>query len=261
LNVLQALILGILQGLTEFLPISSSGHLVIAQNLLGLTEPELLFDVGVHFATMIAVIIYFRRELVKLIAGFLGGKDKAARRTAFGIIWGTLPAVIAGITLKDFFESLFNSPKTASVMLLATGAILLSSLAAKSKNKKIWGIRWLDAVLIGCAQALASLPGFSRSGSTIVAGLYLGLKKEDAAKFSFLLALPAIFGAGLLEAKELSSLANHQILPLIVGILAAGLTGYLAIAIMLKIVSQGKLYAFAPYCIILGLVVFLFTSF
>ena len=247
--------MGILQGLTEFLPVSSSGHLVIGQYFFGLGEPELLFDIGVHFATMAAVVIYFRKDVFKLFKGIFTRREEKGKKTAYAIIIGTIPAVVVGLLFRDFFESLFNSPKSASVMLMITGVILLSSVFGKPKGKRIWGIKWFDALMVGIAQAAAILPGISRSGSTITAALHLGIEKEDAAKFSFLLALPAIFGATVLELGDLVSASAEQLVPLAIGMLSAGVTGYLAIAIMLKMVNRGKLYAFAPYCILLGITV------
>ena len=247
--------MGIVQGLTEFLPVSSSGHLVIGQHFLGLNEPELLFDTGVHFATMIAVVIYFRKNILELIMGFIGKGEPGDRRTAFCIIIGTVPAVIVGLFLKDYIEQLFNSPGFASLMLIVTGIILVSSLYSKSSTKSMSGMKYFDALIIGISQAFAIIPGISRSGATIAMALHLGIKKEDAARFSFLLALPAIFGAGLLQSFELSNITAGEIFPLLLGMISAGVTGYLAIAFMLKLVGRGKLYVFAPYCIILGITV------
>lgn len=251
----QAVLLGLLQGLTEFLPVSSSGHLVIGQYFLGFQKPELLFDVGVHFATLGAVAIYFRKEIWKIFAGIFSKKDAPAKRTAFIIIIGTIPAVIVGFTFADFFESLFNSPKTAAAMLVVTGLILLTTIKSGSGQKAMWKLKWFDALIVGTAQAAAILPGISRSGITIAAGLHLGIKRDDAARFSFLLSLPAILGAAVLEAKEILVIPSGELPALGAGMITAGLVGYCAISVMMKLVSRGKLYYFAPYCILLGLAV------
>lgn len=259
LSILQALLLGIIQGLTEFLPISSSGHLVIGQYFLRLREPELFFDISVHFATMIAVVIYFRSEVFKLIKGLFLRNEVEGRKTLLIIIIGTIPAAVIGYTLSSFFESAFSNPKMTSVMLMLTGFILLTTIPARPVGKKMWRLKWSDALIVGMAQAAAIMPGISRSGSTIAAGLHLGFKRDDAARFSFLLSLPAIFGATLFEAKDIASLPASQLVTVASGMLAAGIVGYLAIHYMLKIVSRGKLFWFAPYCIALGLVVFFLT--
>lgn len=255
MTIWQSVLLGIIQGLTEFLPVSSSGHLVIGQYLIGLQEPELLFDTGVHFATIAAVIIYFWKDIFRLFNSLIGRGEVNERKTAIAIIIGTIPAVLVGFLLKDFFESFFNSPRTASYMLIITGLLLFTSVYARPRGKKIWGIKWLDALIIGIAQAIAIMPGISRSGATITTALHLGMEKEDAAKFSFLLALPAIFGAGVLQSFELTKISLHEVFPLIFGMLSAGITGYFAIAFMLKLVGRGRLYAFGPYCIAVGLIV------
>jgi len=260
LTVWKALLLGLIQGLTEFLPISSSGHLVIGQHLLGIQEAELLFDTGVHFATMGAILFYFRKDIARLFIGFFGKGDLEGRHTANMIILGTIPAVIVGFLFKDFFEDLFNSPQAAAWFLLITGMILLSTLIAKPKKKYLWKVKWFDALVVGIAQAFAILPGISRSGSTIAAGLHLGIDRESAARFSFLLSLPAIFGAGILQLKDVISINSTELLPLFSGMLSAGISGYFAIAVMLKIVGKGKLYIFAPYCLILGIVVLFITN-
>ena len=230
---------------------------MIGQHLLGLQKPELLFDVGVHFATLGAVVVYFRREIWKILSGIFSKKDAPAKRTALIIIIGTIPAVIVGFTFADFFESLFNSPKTASAMLMVTGIILLTTIKSGSGRKVMWKLKWYDALIVGTAQAAAILPGISRSGATIAASLHLGVKGDDAARFSFLLALPAILGAAVLEAKEILVVPTSELPALGAGIIAAGLVGYFAISVMMKIVSRGKLFYFAPYCIIMGIIVML----
>ena len=255
MTIWQAVLLGIIQGLTEFLPVSSSGHLVIGQYFLGLKEPELLFDTGVHFATVIAVVIYFRKDIIKLLTSLIGKDQNTERRTAYAIIIGTIPAVFVGLFFKDFLESFFSSPQMASYMLILTGVLLFTSFYAKPQGKKLWGIKWLDALIIGIAQAISIMPGISRSGATITTALHLGFENEDAARFSFLLSLPAIFGAGILQAIGLSAITTQELIPLVFGMFSAGITGYFAIAFMLKLVGRGKLYAFSPYCIIVGLIV------
>ena len=250
----QALLLGIVQGLTEFLPISSSGHLVIGQYYLGLRQPELLFDVAVHFGTFLAVVVYFRREVYRLLKGVVRPRSDDGR-LAWLIALGTVPAVFAGALLNELVEDYFGSPDIAAFMLILTGLLLVSTLLTGRGVKSMHRIKWFDAILVGVAQACAIMPGLSRSGSTIVVGLFLGIKKVDAARFSFLLSLPAIFGAVIWEGRHIGSAPNEILLPILAGTIAAGLVGYLSIAVMLKVVSRGKLYYFAPYCFLLAIFV------
>ena len=243
--------LGIIQGLTEFLPVSSSGHLVIGQNYLGLHEPELLFDVAVHFGTFVAGIVFFKREVIELIKGFFKPKSEYGR-IAWLIILGTIPAVLAGFFFEDYIEWYFGSPKTAAFMLIVTGILLSLTYFAASGNVKMKNIKWRTALLIGIAQACAIMPGLSRSGSTISTALFLKTDKSDAARFSFLLSLPAIFGAVIWEGRHAVKTPAGELIPIIAGVVTAALTGYFAIAIMIKIVGKGRLYYFAPYCFIIA---------
>ena len=258
MSIWQAFVLGILQGLTEFLPVSSSGHLVIGEHFLGIEEPELIFNVAVHFATVIAVVIFFRRELVKIILSLFRKNDPDGRRMALFLIIGTIPAAIAGIGFKSFYERLFESAFVAAIMLLVTGLILISTVKVKKSAKQMWNIKWPAVIVIGAAQALAIFPGISRSGATIAAALHLGISRKDAARFSFLLALPAIFGATIFQARDIAGLQNGDIMVLLAGMISAGLVGYLAVAIMLKIVSRGKLYYFGFYCLLAGILTLIF---
>jgi len=257
-TIWQAVLLGIIQGLTEFLPVSSSGHLVIGEHFLGIREPELIFTVAVHFATVVAVMIFFRKELFKIIRSFFVKDDAEGRRMAYFLIIGTIPAAIAGIGFKSFFERLFESAFVAAIMLLVTAGILFSTKFARKSKKDMWKIKWLEVVFIGIAQALAIFPGISRSGATIAASLHLGITREDAARFSFLLSLPAIIGATLLQAREAGSLAGHDLLVLLAGMISAGLVGYSAVAMMLRIVNRGKLYYFGFYCFTAGILTLIF---
>jgi len=258
LNIFQALILGILQGLTEFLPISSSGHLVIAQHFLNYAGPELVFDVALHFATLIAVVIYFRAEIGKMISAIFHPQDVEGRRTLVLLIYGTIPAGIIGLTFKDFLESLFSSAGNAAIMIIITGCILLSSRINRKAHKTLWKLKWFDAVIVGTAQAVAIIPGISRSGSTIVTGIHLGFDKKDAARFSFLLSVPAILGASFLHLKDMDSFPLENIPSLLTAMAAAAIMGYLSIAVLLKIIGQGKLYYFAPYCFAVGIITLIF---
>jgi undecaprenyl-diphosphatase len=258
LGLFQAILLGLLQGATEFLPISSSGHLVLAERFLNVGTKDIVFNVFVHFGTFVAVVVYFRGEVRDMIIGvwsWLRGKENPNREGALlaeYIAIGTIPAVILGVAFKGYIEAAFQSPVFASAMLVCTGFILLSTRFAMSKERRV---RAKSSLIIGCAQAIAMLPGISRSGTTISAGLFLGISKEKAATFSFLLALPAIFGATLLELKEAldTGMGAFMLFEYSLGTIAAALFGYLCIALLLGIIRKGKFDYFGYYCLAVGL--------
>jgi undecaprenyl-diphosphatase len=266
-DIFQALVLGIVQGATEFIPISSSGHLVLVPWLLNWPEPGLIFDTIVHWGTLAAILAVFWRDILALATAWVRslvernvGQPEA--RLAWLIIVGTLPAALMGFFLEDFFESLFSSPGRVATLLLVTGAILALSEWLGKRQRSLGDLGWLDSVLIGLAQGLAIAPGISRSGATIAMGLVRGVKREAAARFSFLLATPIIFGAGLLQLTELfrAGAVGSQMLPLIVGFLAAAISGYVCIRFLLAYLQRGKLYVFAAYCWLAGsmsLIIFL----
>jgi undecaprenyl-diphosphatase len=258
LGLFQAILLGLLQGATEFLPISSSGHLVLAERLLNVGTGDIVFNVFVHFGTFVAVVVYFRGEIRDIIIGvwsWLRRKENPNREEALLAVYiaiGTIPAGIVGVTFKGYIEAAFQSPVFASAMLICTGLILLSTRFAVSKERRV---RAKSSIIIGCAQAIAILPGISRSGSTISAGLFLGISKEKAATFSFLLALPAIFGATLLELKEAldTGVGAFMLFKYLLGTIAAALFGYLCIGLLLEIIRKGKFDYFGYYCLAVGL--------
>jgi undecaprenyl-diphosphatase len=277
MSIVQALILGIVQGATEFIPVSSSGHLVLVPWLLGWPEPGLVFDTIVHWGTLLAILAVFWRDLLalarawarslvernpsgralRLRSGQASGRslDQTEARLAWLIIVGTLPAALMGFFLEDFFKSLFSSPGWVAALLLATGAILAVSERLGKRQRSLGDLGWLDSVLIGLAQGLAIAPGISRSGATIATGLLRGVKREAAARFSFLLATPIIFGAGLLQLLELfqAGTVGAWWQPLVVGFLVAAISGYLCIKFLLTYLQQGKLYVFAAYCWLAGI--------
>jgi undecaprenyl-diphosphatase len=259
MNVIQALILGIVQGATEFIPISSSGHLVLVPWLLNWPEPGLVFDTIVHWGTLVAILAVFWRDILALATAWVKSLvernlDSTEARLAWLIIVGTLPAVLMGLFLEDFFEGLFSSPGWVAALLLATGAILALSERLGKRQRSLGDLGWLDSVLIGLAQGLAIAPGISRSGATISMGLLRGVEREAAARYSFLLATPIIFGAGLLKLIELFQVgaggANWP--SLMVGFLAAAISGYVCIRFLLAYLQRGRLYVFAAYCWLAG---------
>jgi len=253
MDTLQAILLGIVQGLTEFLPVSSSGHLQIAKELLGVElNDNITFDVTLHAATVLSTIVVMRREIGRLIAGLFSRTRNAEQAYVLKIILSMIPAGAVGILFADRIEALFSSLPFVGVMLLSTAALLAFAYHAKPREKA--EISYRDAFLIGCAQAAATLPGLSRSGSTIATGLLLGNRRESAARFSFLMVIPVILGKMLLDllSGEINSMPV-QAGPLAAGFLAAFVVGALACKFMIDIVKRGKLIWFAWYCAAAGL--------
>jgi undecaprenyl-diphosphatase len=272
MTLIQALILGIVQGLTEFLPISSSGHLVIGQYLFGLQHADLAFDVSVHLGTLGAVVIYFRNDILAILTGLLrwrpvGRGAGTAQETpdpgvrlAMLVILGSIPTALIGLALKRFEETLFASPLIAGVMLLVTGSFLFltrgpqaAARAHPESTRPLAAIRARDSLLIGIVQGLAVMPGISRSGATIATGLFAGIEPQAAARFSFLLSIPAVAGAALLVLGEAVAQGQIALTTCLAGGLAALIVGYAALAILVFLIKKGKLYTFAPYCWIVGL--------
>jgi undecaprenyl-diphosphatase len=254
MTVFQAFILGLVQGLTEFLPVSSSGHLVLFQRLFGLSEGVLSFDIAVHLATLTAVLVVFRKDIWDMI------RHPTSKLTLLVVI-GTIPTAIIGFVLKKPIESLFESGRTLGVEFIATGLILLAAEALakhRQNTKTLEQATWLDAAAVGTAQGVAILPAISRSGLTLAGALACGIERSSALKFSFLMAIPPILGAGLVDAKDLVDSGTGlglSIVPLGVGMLAAAVSGYLAVRFMLKVFSKTSLKYFSFYVFALGLFV------
>lgn len=258
MTVTEAILLGILQGLTEFLPVSSSGHLVIFQNIFGLKQPGITFEILVHFGTLFSVLWVFWDDIISLLYGF---SKRDNRKFLALLAIGTLPAGIIGVIFAPFFVGLFQSVIVAPVMLLVTGGLLwlVNLLPQKGRTAKNMNIK--DAFYIGLAQAFAIIPGLSRSGSTITAALWRGLDRETAVRYSFLLSLPAVFGATMLEMKGLFNEGIDLMLlwPYIAGIAASFLAGILAIKIFIQALKNRRFTIFAVYCWVLGISVILFN--
>ena len=252
---LNTLVLGVIQGATEFLPISSSAHLVVARTLLKVRSPGLLVEIVLHLGTLVSILIYFRRDLWRLAAGSFraGGAGAGPRREVWYLVLATLPAVAVALALGDAVEGAFEEASFAGLMLLATTAILASTRWTHRKQGA--RLTWVSALLIGAAQALAILPGISRSGITIAAGLWVGLAGESAARFAFLMAVPAILGAGVLELVHLTGGTFPSVPGLLPGLLAAALVGYSVIAWVMNVLRKGQLHFFAGYTLLVGLMV------
>lgn len=255
MEIIQAVVLGLLQGTTEFIPVSSSGHLVLIPWLLGWDSPGLGYDTVVHWGTLVAVLAYFWRDWLALIRAWVRGlvrRDWSDRHARLGwlLIIGSIPAAALGYFLEGFFESLFGKPAWVAVFLLVTAAFLALGERLGERSRRMADLGWADALVIGFAQAAAIAPGISRSGATLATGLLQGLDRTTAARFSFLLATPIIFGAGLLQLVDLATAPDPvaQIPALVAGFVAASVSGYLCIWGLLRYLQRGRLYPFALYC-------------
>lgn len=263
MSLFQALLLGILQGLTEFLPVSSSGHLVLGQHLLNVQNPDMLsFDVYVHFGTLISVCIIFRKDIGQIIVSLLTALRTKTLRSAYqtdeyvrlglAILVGTIPAGIIGFEFHDQIAEAFRDPKLVAVNLIVTGLILFLTRFTRGADPKRLGM--VSGFIVGLAQSVAILPGISRSGSTISAGLFLRLSPSLAARFSFLLSIPVIAGAALLESKTVLRQGMEMGFgPFLVGMAAAAIAGYFTIKLLLRIIERGRFSWFAFYCFAVGI--------
>jgi len=251
------MLLGVIQGLTEFLPVSSSGHLVIAQHLLpGFSQPGVAFDVTLHLATLLAVVIFFQREIRQLLSGVFTtaatDADRRQRHLLLLLIIGTIPTGIIGVAGKKIFISLFENLTVVGIMLLVTAALLLLADRVRHNEKTIFQTGWPAAAVVGVVQGLAIIPGISRSGSTIAAGMLLGVRGQDAARFSFLLSIPAILGAVVLSLPDMALVDGGSLPAYLAGGLAAFFTGLASLKMLLAVINKHQLKMFAWYCLAVG---------
>ncbi|MFH1222563.1 MAG: undecaprenyl-diphosphate phosphatase [Candidatus Micrarchaeota archaeon] len=247
-SILEAVFLGIVQGITEWLPISSSAHLALAQYYLGI-KADVAFDIVLHLGTLVAVVAYYRKELLQLAKGVLQ-RDAKQLRFAGLVLLAAVPTAIIGLAFKDFFESMFSDPVLIAGALGLTGFFLITASRANGKEK----VDAKFAAAIGIAQGIAVAPGISRSGATIGTALLLGVEKEEAAKFSFLIAIIPILGAAALEGRKV--LGNGvELLPALVGFVVAAVVGYFAIGLLLRVLKESKLQLFGYYCLALAVIV------
>lgn len=270
MDIIQGIIIGIVQGLTEFLPVSSSAHLVFIQNILGV-ESSLAFDTFLHLGTLIAVLWFFRYDIYKMLMSWWlslgdilqgrfteGFKEDPYKRLAWYVILATIPVGIVGVLFEDSVDALFaGALYVPAFFLFVTGTILYLSQRMTSGNINYDNITKKEALFMGLGQACAILPGLSRSGTTIAAGLTIGLDKEFAAKFSFILSIPAIFGAFILQLKDIGSAMDANFLPVFLGFIAAIISGYMAIKWMLDLIQNKSLDIFSYYCWAVGIIVFM----
>jgi undecaprenyl-diphosphatase len=272
MDIFSSILLGVVQGLTEFLPVSSSGHLVLFQNLLGFKEPELLFDIGLHLGTLVAVCLFFRRDLgamVKETATYVASvlsREKHWRQITaypqgFMLLWilvGTIPTGLIGLCFNTSLENLFGSVRVVGFMILCTGLLLaVTRMIPQTYTHRI-SVGLFSALAVGIAQGIALIPGVSRSGSTIVCGMLCKLERETAARFSFLLAIPATLGAMAVQLAS-EGLGRGALPSLAAGFVVSAAVGLLALKILMGMVRKGRLYCFAPYCWALGFVILFFS--
>jgi undecaprenyl-diphosphatase len=270
MTIFQSFILGIIQGLTEYIPVSSSAHLVFAPYLLGWKIPAdqaFIFDVLVQMGTLLAVIIYFWKDLVEIVRAFvvslLRGRPFATPLARLGwyLILATIPAGLAGIAIRKVVAQAFNSPVASALLLLVTAAFLVVAERMGKRCRPFEAITWKDALWIGVAQIISLFPGVSRSGSTIAGGMTRDLERPAAARFAFLMSIPVMLAAGLLEGIDLikAPFAASFIPVVAVGFLTAAVVGYLSIRWLLSFVARRPLYIFAGYCVVASLVVLIYT--
>jgi undecaprenyl-diphosphatase len=251
-SIWQAIIMGLVQGLGEFLPISSSGHLILVPWIFNWPEPGLTFDVALHIGTLLAVVLYFWRDWLNLFAAAITGRNKENRRIFWYLVFGSIPAAVIGYLFDDFIEKALRSPLIIGGTLIVFGLFLYLS----DRNKELRSLDSMnlyDALLIGVAQAIALVPGVSRSGITITAARMFSYKREDAARFSFLLSTPVIFGAGILKMAHLS--LSEVTAPFLTGVLVSAVVGLLCISFLLRFVKKASFKVFVGYRVILGLVI------
>ncbi len=267
MNLWQAIVLGIIQGITEWLPVSSSGHLVLSRHYLGL-EPSLAFDVFLHFGSAAVVLFIFRKEVYTVITVFINALDDLPskglsaftitpeRRLAISIIIASIPTAIFGLVISRYYEGILSQPRSVGIALLITSGILMMN-----RNKR--GVRTTgdlnvpDALVIGTLQGIATIPGLSRSGFTISGGILRGINRQVAVRYSFLLFLPAILGSGILKASNLSG--GDDLFPLLIGVMTTMIVGYFTIKALLKLIERGWFYYFAIYCGLMGVILLIIT--
>ncbi|MCC7356586.1 MAG: undecaprenyl-diphosphatase UppP [Candidatus Doudnabacteria bacterium] len=261
MEIFQAAILGLVQGFAEFLPISSSAHLVIAPWLFGWRDPGLGFDLALHWGTLLAVLAYFRKDILNLIKGFWHSlwpstrniRENIWQKLSWLLVIASIPGAIIGKLLEEQAETVFRNPLLIAITLSVFGVVLLLVDRYSKKQKDLDHITWVDSLIVGLSQAFAIIPGVSRSGSTMTAGLALGFKREDTARFSFLMSLPIIFGAGLLKVGELGDGVSTS--ALVAGFITAAVSGFLSIKFLLKYLATHDFKIFVWYRFIFAAVI------
>jgi undecaprenyl-diphosphatase len=265
MTIFQSILLGIVQGLTEFIPVSSTAHLLIGQKILGISSSDAMFSflVIVQLGTIVSLVVYFWKDLLKLVKAFFA-KPFSTQENKLGwyIIIATIPALLAGYLLKSAVEALFKTPLVeASIRLLITAIVLALAEWFGKRNRSLEKMNWLDALLIGIAQVIAIFPGASRSGTTISAGMARGLDRPSAARFAFLMSVPVMLAAGSYQSLDLLKMAGlGSFLPILaVGFVVAAIVGWFAVKWLLGYLNKHSLYIFAAYCVVIGAVCLVFA--
>ncbi len=252
MNIFQAIVLGIVQGIAEFLPISSSGHLVLFQTFLGIEQPSFFYDVLLHVATLVPIFIVFRKDILELI-------KNPFQKTTYLLVIATIPTILFVLLFGDFTDKLYSNGLFLPFSFALTGCFLLYADKTAKKDIKGKKVGYIDAVIIGCMQSLGTLPGVSRSGSTLTGALASGVDRDEAAKFSFLMAVPAILGALFLQIIDLLKgdvvIVQESVVPMLLGCIAAMVAGYLSINFLLALIRKAKLKFFAYYVFVLSVFV------
>ncbi len=257
MNLSDSVILGIIQGITEFLPISSSGHLIIGKYLLNISSPGAVLEIILHMGTLVSVLLFYFKDIIHVVKGLLPGGSQEDRKMNYFLIAGTIPAVILGLGFKDFFEGTYDNITLVGVNLIVTGTVLFATLYFNRDSGSQMTLK--KAIIIGCAQALAIFPGISRSGMTISMALFLGSSNKDSAKFSFLLAVPVLVGAGVLNIGDALSFAGDvNFIYIFLGFLISATVGYLCIFTLVRMLTRNKMWLFSIYCWIIGLITLIF---
>ncbi|MEK7664809.1 MAG: undecaprenyl-diphosphate phosphatase [Patescibacteria group bacterium] len=249
MDIFQSVVLGAIQGITEFLPISSSGHLVLFQKFFNLKEPPIFFDTTVHAATLLAVVFYFRKDIFEIVFNI-----KKNAKLIFYLALGTLPAAAFGLLFKSQIEKSFNSVFLLSTGFFITAVIIFITKFYKKTGKSIEQLNWLDSLIVGIFQAVSILPSISRSGATISSAIFMGADRNTAFKFSFLLAVPAIFGAMVLQIFDINEVSQNELLASVAGFLPAMIFGFLSLKFLGKYMANDKFSLFAYYCLFLGFI-------
>ncbi len=255
MSLIEIVVLGIIQGLTEFFPVSSSGHLVLFQNLFGLKEPQIFADVMLHIGTLLSLFVFLRRELLELAQGLclfcrnpLKHASDPRMKLIFALLLASIPTALMGYLFSDFFESLFASLRAVGLALIITGCYLFVTRFTRERKRNLLS----HPLIIGLLQGVAIIPGFSRSGLTIGGALFLGWKREEAARFSFLLSIPAILGAALFQLHKIDTSSQPWAI-LLTGVVISATFGYLALTLLLSVINRGKFHSFSFYCFLAGL--------
>ena len=252
----DVIILSIVQGITEFLPISSSGHLAVFQKLLGFNEPMVLFDILLHIGSLVSIFVFFRKRIFDFISGLLSRRPEDIDYFKL-LILGTIPAVFIGLFFDKQIEEAFTSLKMIGLSFLITSVFLLSTKFIKSTGQGLEKPSWKDALVVGLLQAMAILPGVSRSGSTITGGLWRKLPPDQAFEFSFFLAIPAILGAFVFKIKDLFLFSFNDVILGVLGMIVSAIVGILALTILQKILRSANFFWFGIYCLIIGILILL----